>query len=57
MNPEMHSSQEVQAILDLFDGEINIFEREPEKLLKIKKMVNQKYLDSELTIKKENLEG
>jgi KaiC/GvpD/RAD55 family RecA-like ATPase len=57
MNPQMHSSQEVQAILDLFDGEINILEREPQKLLKIKKMVNQKYLDSELPIRKERLEG
>lgn len=57
MNPQMHPSQEVQAILDLFDGEINIFEREPQKLLKIKKMVNQKYLDSELPIRKERLEG
>jgi hypothetical protein len=57
MNPQMHPSQEFQAILDLFDGEINIFEKETEKgpqvLLKIKRMSNYKYLDNELLLKKE----
>jgi KaiC/GvpD/RAD55 family RecA-like ATPase len=56
MDPEMHSSQDVRAILDLFDGEINIHEKETdkglEKLLKIKKMSNQKYLEDELPLKK-----
>jgi tetratricopeptide (TPR) repeat protein/KaiC/GvpD/RAD55 family RecA-like ATPase len=57
MNPQMHPSQEFQAILDLFDGEINIREKETEKglekFLKIKKMSNQKYLKDELPLKKE----
>jgi hypothetical protein len=39
----------------LFEGEINIHEKETkkglEKYLKIKKMSNQKYLDSELPLK------
>jgi predicted ATPase/KaiC/GvpD/RAD55 family RecA-like ATPase len=56
MDPEMHSSQDARAILDLFDGEINIYEKETdkglEKLLKIKKMSNQKYLEDELPLKK-----
>jgi tetratricopeptide (TPR) repeat protein len=56
MDPEMHSSQDARAILDLFDGEINIHEKETdkglEKLLKIKKMSNQKYLEDELPLKK-----
>jgi len=60
MNPQMHPSEEVHAILDLFEGEINIYEKETEKglekFLKIKKMLNQKYLDSELPLKKEKLE-
>jgi tetratricopeptide (TPR) repeat protein/KaiC/GvpD/RAD55 family RecA-like ATPase len=57
MNPQMHPSQEFQAILDLFDGEINIYEKETEKgrgkYLKIQKMSNQKYLEDELPLKKE----
>jgi tetratricopeptide (TPR) repeat protein len=58
-DPEMHSSQDARAILDLFDGEINIYEKETEKglekFLKIKKMSNQEYLESELPLKKEDL--
>jgi KaiC/GvpD/RAD55 family RecA-like ATPase len=59
MNPQMHSSQEVHAILGLFEGEINIYEKESEKglekFLKIKKMYNQRYLESELPLRKERL--
>jgi len=60
MDPEMHSAREVRAILSLFEGEINIYEKETEKglrkFLRIKRMYNQKYLESELYLKKENLE-
>jgi len=58
MDPEMHSSQDARAILDLFDGEVNIYEKETEKglgkYLKIKKMSNQKYLENELPLRREN---
>jgi len=54
MDPEMHSSQDARAILDLFEGEINVHEKETEKglgkYLKIKKMSNQKYLEKELLL-------
>ena len=54
MNPQMHSPQEVHAILGLFEGEINIHEKETqkglEKFLQIKKMLNEKYLESELPL-------
>jgi KaiC/GvpD/RAD55 family RecA-like ATPase len=60
MNPQMHPPQEVQAIPDLFEGEINIYERGTkkglEKFLRIKKMHNEKYLESELPLRKERLE-
>lgn len=60
MNPKMHPSEEVQAILGLFEGEINIYEKETEKglgkFLKIKKMHDQRYLESELPLRKERLE-
>jgi KaiC/GvpD/RAD55 family RecA-like ATPase len=59
MNPQMHPPEEVQAILDVFDGEINIFERETkkgsEKFLKIRKMHEQRYLERELPLNKERL--
>ncbi len=60
MNPYMHSSEEVHAILGLFDGEINIYEKETtkglEKFIKVKKMYNQRYLENELPLRKERLE-
>jgi tetratricopeptide (TPR) repeat protein len=59
MDPEMHPPQEVRAVLDLFDGEINIFKKETEKgsekFLKIQKMSGHKYLEEELPLKKEQL--
>jgi tetratricopeptide (TPR) repeat protein/KaiC/GvpD/RAD55 family RecA-like ATPase len=59
MNPQIHPSQELQAIIDLFEGEISIYEKETEKgtgkYLKIRKMSNQEYLESELPLKKEDL--
>jgi tetratricopeptide (TPR) repeat protein len=57
MDPEMHAPQEVRAVLDLFEGEINICAKETEKglgkHLKIKRMANQKYLENELLLKKD----
>ena len=47
----MHPSEELHAILGLFDGEINICDRQTEKglerFLKIKRMSNQKYIKNE----------
>ena len=58
MDPEMHPPQEVRAVLDLFEGEINIHEKETEKglekFLKIRKLSNQKYLEDELLLTKED---
>jgi len=57
MNPHMHSPQEVQAILDLFQGEIHIYKRKTKKglrrFLRIEKMYNQEYVQTELPLKKE----
>jgi tetratricopeptide (TPR) repeat protein len=61
MDPEMHPPQEVRAVLDLFEGEISIYEKETEKglgkYLKIKKMMNQKYQDNELLLTKAGLQN
>jgi KaiC/GvpD/RAD55 family RecA-like ATPase len=56
-DPEMHSSQDARAILDLFEGEINIREKETERglerYLRIRKMSGLKYLEDEVLLKKE----
>jgi KaiC/GvpD/RAD55 family RecA-like ATPase len=61
INPQMHPQEEVQAILGLFEGEIRIFERETkeglQKFLRIRKMYDQRYLENELSLKKERLEA
>jgi KaiC/GvpD/RAD55 family RecA-like ATPase len=53
MNPQMLPPEEVQAILELFEGEISIHEKEGlRKTVRIQKMYNQKYLDCELPLTK-----
>jgi KaiC/GvpD/RAD55 family RecA-like ATPase len=55
VDPEMHSSEELHAILGLFEGEISVYEKENEKgsakYLKIRKMSNHGYLDDELPLR------
>jgi hypothetical protein len=57
MDPLMHPPEEVQAVIGLFDGEIRATERETakgaEKVLRIRKLSGQKYLENELTLNKE----
>lgn len=59
MEPKMHHSEEAQAILGLFEGEISVYEKETErgleKFLKIRKMCNQRYSESELPLRRETL--
>ncbi len=56
-NPQMHTQEEAQAILGLFEGEISLSQKETptgtDKVLRIKKLYNQKYLENELTLKRE----
>jgi tetratricopeptide (TPR) repeat protein len=59
MDPQMHPSEEVEAIAGLFEGEISIRKKETEKglekLLRVEKMHNQKYLETEIPLRKEKL--
>jgi len=55
MNPHMHPLEEAQAILDLFDGEIEVYEKEFKKLLRIKKMYGQNYISDNLPLNKNKL--
>lgn len=61
MDPEMHSLQETRALQDLFDGEINIYEKDSadglRRYLRIRRMHNQRYSERELLIRKESLES
>jgi KaiC/GvpD/RAD55 family RecA-like ATPase len=58
-DPSMHPSEELQAVLGLFDGEIRVAEKEtPEgtkQVMKVRKLVNQKYSDKEVILDKEKL--
>jgi len=54
IDPRMHPAEETQAVLDLFDGEISLYEKETPKgsamFLKVKKMTGQKYSKEETPI-------
>jgi hypothetical protein len=56
----MHTQEEVQAVTGIFDGEIKVYERESakgrEKVLRVRKLYNQKYLEEELVLSRESLE-
>jgi KaiC/GvpD/RAD55 family RecA-like ATPase len=60
VDSQMHSLEELQAILGLFDGEIRLVERETSKgmemVLRIRKLYNQKHLETELILSKERLQ-
>ena len=60
VNPEMHPRDEVQAILGLFEGEIRVSEKESEKglekVLRIRKLYGQRYLENEMPLSREKLE-
>jgi len=61
LDNQMHPQEEAQAILSLFEGEVRISEKEtqcgPEKILRIRKLYNQKYLERELILDKERLKS
>lgn len=56
LNRQMHPSEEVEAIIGHFDGEIQIFERETEsglrQVLRIRKLHDQRYLENEVVLLK-----
>jgi KaiC/GvpD/RAD55 family RecA-like ATPase len=60
IDPQMHTQEEVQAVTGIFDGEIKVYERESakgrEKVLRVRKLYNQKYLEEELVLSRESLE-
>lgn len=59
IDSQMHPSEELHAILGMFDGDISIYEKETDeglrKYLRIKKMGNSKYLEDELLLTRSGL--
>ena len=57
VDPQMHPAEEVQAILAMFNGEMRVSERETakgtEKVLRIRKLSGQKYLENEIVLNTE----
>jgi len=59
LNPLISTQQDTQTIMDLFDGIIEIYERElkerARRFLIVKKMYGRKYVDTELMLDKDKL--
>jgi KaiC/GvpD/RAD55 family RecA-like ATPase/opacity protein-like surface antigen len=56
MDPKMHTQEDLYKILSLFDGEINIEEKQMKKLerfLKVVRMSNQEYIKAETILPEE----
>jgi len=57
VNPSMHSPEEMNAIMDLFDGEIRITEEKSDKgrkkILEVVRLYNKRFSEEKLTLTKE----
>jgi hypothetical protein len=58
-NPGLHSNEEVQSLIELFKGYVQIFEKDYQgktrKLIAVRKMADLQYNENELVIEKEQL--
>jgi KaiC/GvpD/RAD55 family RecA-like ATPase len=58
LNPMMHPTADVHAILGLFDGELNLYEEKSQdgldKFVVVRKMYNQRYVERPLSFKRIN---
>jgi len=56
MNPAMHPPDQATAVMDLFDGEISLYQTEDplecKKSMRVKKLRNQDYIKNPICIKK-----
>jgi archaellum biogenesis ATPase FlaH len=58
LNPAMHSAQELQAILETFDGHIDLYEAEVQvrpKLIQVRKLGGRTFIDSEVRVEKDRI--
>ncbi len=58
-NPSLHSNEEVQGLIELFNGYVQIYEKDylgkTRKLIAVRKMADLQYNEAELVIDKEQL--
>jgi KaiC/GvpD/RAD55 family RecA-like ATPase len=57
-NPEMHPAGESQAVLETFDGHIDLYEAEVQvrpKLIRVKKLGGRRFLDSDMRVEKDKI--
>jgi len=58
LNPAMHPAGESQAVLETFDGHLDLYEAEIQvrpKLIRVRKLGGRKFIDNELRVDKENI--
>ncbi len=55
LNPKMHNEEEVQAVLDVFDGELNVYEETHQRFVQVNRMYEQDYLENALPLRKDRL--
>ena len=59
LNPFMHSKEETHALLDLFDGQIDIYEKEAQGLsrmfMRVKRMSNSRFGSKETVLIRDTL--
>lgn len=58
LNPAMHPGGESQAVLETFDGHIDLYEAELQvrpKLIRVRKFGGKKFLDNELVVDREKI--
>jgi KaiC/GvpD/RAD55 family RecA-like ATPase len=57
LNPQIHTPSDIQAILEMFDGHVELSEREIEgnmkRVLHIRKMFQWSFLDTEAVLDRE----
>ena len=58
LNPAMHPAEECQAVLETFDGHLDLYEAEIQvrpKLIRVRKLGGRKFLESELRVEKDSI--
>jgi len=59
LNPHMHTKEEAQSLLDLFDGQIDLYEKEingePRICMRIKRLSNSQYSTKECNLIREDM--
>jgi KaiC/GvpD/RAD55 family RecA-like ATPase len=58
LNPAMHAASESQAVLETFDGHLDLYEAEIQvrpKLIRVRKLGGHRFIDNELRVEKENI--